>query len=171
MTLADAYTLSRYKCIPFFINNVAGTKLKHAQFSAIAVGNLARKEVSTLFYDFEFKCVFSCAYGHLQSFRELLRRHGGIPVLVGCIMSSDYQKRRCVELMHLLHYLIVHARPPPFSICSLVHINACLPSYERFPSYGALALANMALSPSQEIVQVFASKGLLDKVIKVSAVR
>ncbi|CAE7438613.1 unnamed protein product, partial [Symbiodinium microadriaticum] len=32
--------------------------------------------------------------------------------------------------------------------------------------YGALALANMALSPSQEIVQVFASKGLLDKVIK-----
>mmetsp|Transcript_4832 Transcript_4832/g.7354 ORF Transcript_4832/g.7354 Transcript_4832/m.7354 type:complete len:1127 (+) Transcript_4832:113-3493(+) len=98
--------VERYKCIPFFISLVSGTKLKHAQFSAIAVGNLARKE----------------------SFREQIRKHGGIPVLVGCIMSSDYQKKR----------------------------------------YGALALANMALSPSLEIVQIFTSKGLLDRIIKMA---
>jgi hypothetical protein len=37
--------VNRYKCIPFFLNLTSGTQLKHAQFSAIAVGNLARKEV------------------------------------------------------------------------------------------------------------------------------
>jgi hypothetical protein len=34
--------------------------------------------------------------------------------------------------------------------------------------YGALALANMALSPTAEIVQVFTSKGLLDRIIKMA---
>lgn len=96
--------VNRFKCIPFFLSLVSGTQLKHAQFSAIAIGNLARKEL----------------------FRDQIRKSGGIPVLVGCIMSSDYQKKR----------------------------------------YGALALANMALSPTTEIVQVFASKGLLDRIIK-----
>ncbi len=38
--------VNRFKCIPFFLSLVSGTQLKHAQFSAIAVGNLARKEVS-----------------------------------------------------------------------------------------------------------------------------
>jgi hypothetical protein len=37
--------VNRYKCIPFFLNLTSGTHLKHAQFSAIAIGNLARKEV------------------------------------------------------------------------------------------------------------------------------
>jgi hypothetical protein len=40
--------VNRYKCIPFFLNLTSGTQLKHAQFSAIAIGNLARKEVSPL---------------------------------------------------------------------------------------------------------------------------
>lgn len=96
----------RYKCIPFFLSHVSGTKLKHAQFASIAIGNLARKE----------------------KFREQIRLEGGIPILVGCILSSDYSKRR----------------------------------------YGALALANMAMSSSIEIVQVFESRGLLDKIIKMA---
>jgi hypothetical protein len=41
----------------------------------------------------------------------------------------------------------------------------CCVCYSVF-RYGALALANMALSPSTEIVQIFASKGLLDRIIK-----
>lgn len=39
----------RYKCIPFFISLTSGTKLKHAQFAAIALGNLARVEVWKLY--------------------------------------------------------------------------------------------------------------------------
>jgi hypothetical protein len=62
----------RNKCIPFFISLVASNKMKHSQFAAIAVSNLARRE----------------------SFRELIRRAGGISALVGCILSHDYQKRR-----------------------------------------------------------------------------
>jgi hypothetical protein len=64
--------VTRHKCIPFFIALVASNKMKHSQFSAIALANLARKE----------------------AFRELIRKHGGIPALVSCIMSHDYQKRR-----------------------------------------------------------------------------
>lgn len=37
--------VNKYKCIKFFVDLVSGTQLKHAQFSAIALGNLARKEV------------------------------------------------------------------------------------------------------------------------------
>lgn len=48
--------VSRYKCIPFFIDLVASSKLKHAQFASIALGNLARKE----------------------NFREMIRRSGGM---------------------------------------------------------------------------------------------
>jgi hypothetical protein len=105
MEVADEM-VSRYKCIPFFIDLVSSNKLKHAQFSAIALSNLARKE----------------------SFRDLIRRSGGITALVGCIMSHDYQKRR----------------------------------------HGCRALANMALSPSKEIEQVFESKGLIDKILKMA---
>jgi hypothetical protein len=96
----------RYKCIPFFLSHVSGTALKHAQFACIAIGNLARKE----------------------EFREQIRLANGVPILVGCILSSDYSKRR----------------------------------------YGALALANMAMSSSVVIVQVFESRGLLDKIIKMA---
>jgi hypothetical protein len=88
------------------LSHVSGTKLKHAQFASIAIGNLARKE----------------------EFREQIRLEGGVPILVGSILSSDYSKRR----------------------------------------YGALALANMAMSSSIEIVQVFESKGLIDKIIKMA---
>lgn len=96
----------RNKCIPFFIDLVASNKMKHSQFATIALSNLARRE----------------------TFRELIRRAGGIPALVGCIMSHDYQKRR----------------------------------------HGARALANMALSPSKDIEQVFESPGLLDRILKMA---
>lgn len=96
----------RFKCIPFFIDLVASNKMKHAQFAAIALSNLARKE----------------------SYREIIRVSNGIPALVGCIMSHDYQKRR----------------------------------------HGSRALANMALSATVEIEQVFESKGLIDRIIKMA---
>lgn len=98
--------VSRYKVIPFFVNLISKNKLKHAQFAAIGVANIARTE----------------------AYREEIRKCGGIPMLVGCIMSSDYGKKR----------------------------------------FGALALANMALSPSFEIVQAFHSKKLVDKIIKMA---
>jgi hypothetical protein len=98
--------VTRHKCIPFFIDLVGSNKLKHSQFAAIAMANLARKE----------------------TYRELIRKNGGIPALVGCIMSHNYQKRR----------------------------------------HGCRALANMALSPTKEIEQVFESKGLIDRIIKMA---
>lgn len=64
--------VARHKCISFFIELVSSNKMKHSQFSAIALANLAKKE----------------------SFRDLIRKHNGIPALVSCIMSHDYQKRR-----------------------------------------------------------------------------
>ncbi len=103
--VADAM-VSRHKCIPFFIELVASNKVKHSQFSAIALANLARKEV----------------------YREMIRKQNGIPALVGCIMSHNYQKRR----------------------------------------HGSRALANMALSPTKEIEQVFESKGLIDRILKMA---
>lgn len=98
--------VTRYKVIPFFVNLISKNKLKHAQFAAIGIANIARTE----------------------SYREEIRKCGGIPMLVGCIMSSDYGKKR----------------------------------------FGCLALANMALSPSFEIVQAFHSKKLVDKIIKMA---
>lgn len=53
--------VKRHKCIAFFIELVCSNKLKHATFATIALGNLARKE----------------------SFRELIRKQGGIPALLG----------------------------------------------------------------------------------------
>jgi hypothetical protein len=103
--VADEMVL-RHKCIPFFMSLVASNKLKHSQFAAIALGNIARKEFS----------------------RDLMRKAGGLQTLVGCVMSHDYQKRR----------------------------------------YGCMALANMALSVSLDIVQVFESRGLLDRIIKMA---
>lgn len=105
MNVADDM-VSRFKCIPFFIELVNSNKMKHAQFSAIALANLARKE----------------------QYREMIRKHGGIQALVGCILSHDYQKRR----------------------------------------HGSRALANMALSPTIEIQQVFESKGLIDRILKMA---
>ena len=35
--------------------------------------------------------------------------------------------------------------------------------------HGCLALANMALSPAMEVIQVFESKGLIDRIIKMAA--
>lgn len=96
----------RHKCVPFFVELVVSNKLKHSQFAAIALSNLARKE----------------------TYRELIRRSRGIPALVNCIMSHDYQKRR----------------------------------------HGARALANIALSPAQEIEQVFESRSLVDRIIKMA---
>ena len=64
----------------------------------------------------------------IKAYREEIRKCGGIPMLVGCIMSSDYGKKR----------------------------------------YGCLALANMALSPSFDIVQAFKSKRLMDKIMKMA---
>lgn len=64
--------VTRFKCIPFFMELTASNKLKHAQFACIAVSNLARKE----------------------NIRELIRSEGGIPILVRCILMSDYQIRR-----------------------------------------------------------------------------
>ncbi len=98
--------VSRHKCIPFFIDLVASNKLKHSQFAAIAMANLARKEI----------------------YREQIRKSGGISALVTCLMSHNYQKRR----------------------------------------HGCRALANMALSPTKEIEQVFESKGLIDRILKMA---
>lgn len=64
--------VTRNKCIPFFVDLVAGNQMKHSQFAAIALANLARKE----------------------AFRDMIRRAGGVQALVGCIMSHDYHKRR-----------------------------------------------------------------------------
>lgn len=75
LTLSDevaAEMVKIYKCIPFFINIISSSKLKHSQFATIALGNLARKE----------------------SFREIIYRHGGMAVLVGCVLSHNIEKRR-----------------------------------------------------------------------------
>jgi hypothetical protein len=74
--------VNRYKCIPFFIELINSNKIKYAaNFSAIALANLARKE----------------------EFRELIRRHNGISALVSCILSQDYSKRRfgCLALANM----------------------------------------------------------------------
>ena len=96
--------LVEFNAVAFFLNIVASNDIKHSQFSSIAVGNLAR----------------------IENFRKEIIICGGLPVLVNCIFSSNYSKRR----------------------------------------YAALALANMALSMDPEIDQIFESKGLLDKLIK-----
>lgn len=73
--------VKEYHCIPFFLNLVSSTKIKHSQFSCIAVGNLAR----------------------VEEYREMIRKAGGIQILAGCIMSHDYQKRRfgCMGLANV----------------------------------------------------------------------
>jgi hypothetical protein len=71
----------RNKCISFFVDLVASNQLKHAQFAAIALANLARKEI----------------------YREMIRKCGGVQALASCLMSHDYQKRRhaCRALANL----------------------------------------------------------------------
>ena len=73
--------VTTYGCIPFFLGLAASSKLKHAQFATIAVGNIAQFEV----------------------YRETIRKAGGMQILVGCIMSHDYSKRKygCLALGNL----------------------------------------------------------------------
>jgi hypothetical protein len=96
----------RFKCLPFFMDLIASNKLKHSQFATIAVGNLARTD----------------------DYREMLRLSGGIQILVGCIASEDYQKRK----------------------------------------YALRALANIALSLSHDLTQVFQAKGLIPRIVKMA---
>ena len=98
--------VKKFNGIPFFLGLASSNKPKHSQFAAMALGNIAR--------DVEF--------------RELIRTSGGIQILVGCVLSHDYSKRR----------------------------------------YGCMALANLAISNTDEIEQVFVSKGLLGKVLKIA---
>jgi len=65
----------------------------------------------------------------MQRFREMIRNAGGIQTLTGCVMSSEYQKRR----------------------------------------YACSALANMALSKDKELEQIFLSRGLLNRVMKIAS--
>lgn len=73
--------VSTYGCIPFFLGLAASSKLKHSQFATIAVGNIAK----------------------VEKYREAIRKAGGVQILVGCIMSHDYSKRRygCLALANL----------------------------------------------------------------------
>lgn len=96
----------RYKCIPFFMDLIASNKLKHSQFATIAIGNLAR----------------------VEDYRKMLRMSGGIQILVGCITSEDYQKRK----------------------------------------YALRALANIALSLSHDLTQVFKTKRLISRIVKLA---
>jgi hypothetical protein len=110
LTLSYQVTLemvSVYGCIPLFINLVSTSKIaKLAQFASIALGNIARTEAH----------------------RALILSSGGVPMLAGLLISSEYATRQ----------------------------------------YACLALANIALSPSLEILEAFRSKRLLDKLVKMA---
>jgi hypothetical protein len=98
--------VKKYKCIPFFLLLISSNKTKHSQFAAIAIVNLTRRESS----------------------RNIIISLGGIQVLVGCINSHDYLKKK----------------------------------------FGCLALANVALSGSNEFYQVFSSEDLLHRIIRMA---
>lgn len=110
LTLSYSVTaemVSTHSCVPLFINLVSASKMsKHAQFASIALGNIARSEAH----------------------RAVIISSGGVPMLAGLLISSEYATRQ----------------------------------------YACLALANLALSPSQEIVEAFRSKRLLDKLVKMA---
>ena len=97
----------KYDCIQFFLDLIHSPMALNARFASIAIGNLAREE----------------------KFRELIKKANGIQILVGCIMSHEYQKRR----------------------------------------YACSALANMALSTTKELEQIFLSKGLMRRVMKIAS--
>jgi len=73
--------VTKHKAVAFFLSLVNCGKIRHSQFATIALANIARKE----------------------SFRDAIRRGGGIPMLVGCIKSRDYHRRRfgCLALANI----------------------------------------------------------------------
>jgi hypothetical protein len=100
-----------------------------------------------------------------QFSRDLMLKAGGLQTLVGCVMSHDYAKRRypCV--------VAYQSAEPSLLMLFCFHVVI---------RYGCMALANMALSVSgydqrsqgnqsnhsSNILQVFASRGLMDRIIK-----
>jgi hypothetical protein len=85
LTLSEtvvADMVKTFKCIPFFLNIISSNKLKHSQFASIALANIAKKEI----------------------FREIIFKSGGTQVLMGCLLSNNYEKRRygCLALANLM---------------------------------------------------------------------
>ena len=75
LTLSDTIALdmvNRFKCIPFLISLISSNKMLHSRFSSIALSNLTRTEY----------------------LRNCVRAQGGIPILIGNLMSSDVSKRK-----------------------------------------------------------------------------
>ena len=66
----------KHKCIPFFLQIISGSKIKHAHFAMVSLGNIAR----------------------VEEFRDMIVLAGGMHVLVGCIMSHDYLKLKFASL-------------------------------------------------------------------------
>ena len=62
----------KHKCIPFFLQIIAGTKVKHSHFALVSLGNISR----------------------IEEFRDMIVTSGGMHVLVGCVMSRDYLKTK-----------------------------------------------------------------------------
>jgi hypothetical protein len=71
-----------HKCIPFFLSIANSTKLKHAQFSIVSLGNIAR----------------------IEKFRHRMMAEGGMKILLDSIMQHDYLKMKfgCVALSNLM---------------------------------------------------------------------
>jgi hypothetical protein len=66
------YMVKHHNAIHFFLSLARGSRTRHADFAVVALGNI-------------------CRY---PDFTDRLIEQGGVPVLVGCFMSSDYGKKR-----------------------------------------------------------------------------
>lgn len=121
----------RYKCIPFFISLVSGTKIRHAQFSAIALGNLARKEVATLCHIYPYIIVILNILEFQRTYSKGWRYSSSRRMYYVLRLSEE-------EVRRLILFAFIY-----------LQVKRVL----QF-RYSALALANMALSPTIEIVQV-----------------
>lgn len=70
-----------HKAIPFLLQIIGSNKLKHSQFSVVALANISRKE--------KYRCV--------------VQQYGCVWVLIGAVLSGDYMKLKfgCVALGNL----------------------------------------------------------------------
>jgi len=100
---------------------------------------------------------------------EMVDRHKCIPFFIDLVISNKLKHAQfaCIALANLAYK--ESFREMIRSSGGIVALVGCIMSHDyQKRRHGCRALANMALSGSKEIEQVFESKGLLDKVIKMA---
>eukprot|EP00605_Chrysophyceae_sp_TOSAG23-4_P000788 GSChrysophyteH1.ASY1.ANO1.877.1 assembled CDS len=130
----------KHKCIPFFLQIIVSTKVKHSHFALVSLGNISR----------------------MEEYRKLICQAGGMHVLFGCIMTRDHLKLKFAALA-LANLLLSET----FDIADLLRLRGLLSRIIKIQSHNnadtmrevTALIRNMSCHPL--IVEGMLTKGIM----------